>query len=448
MDVIMPQLGETVAEGTVLKWYKQVGDAVRADETLFDVETDKVSMEIPAPAAGVLTEIVVPEGVTAKVGARLAVIRAAGEEAAPSAGPSAPAPTAAAQASAGQASTTQASAAPAKSGAAPASPARGSAAAAQASTAPAAAVPLRARDGRGGPPLSPVVRRLCAELELDPGLISGTGPGGRITREDVLLYAESRRPAASAPAAARPPAADAQTRPLTLVRRRTAEHMARAWATVPHVMQAVEVNFAAIGALRRAHGPGWQAKEGFPLTFLPFIARAVCLALGKFPELNSVFEGDALRLNSRINLGIAVDLQREGLVVPVVKDAQARSLAELARAIDDLSSRARAGRLVPDDMSEGTYTLTNNGAFGTVITAPIVNAPQVAILSIDAIRKKPVVVEAAAGDGIAIAPVGMLVQSFDHRAVDGACSASFLTELKSILETRAWQDELRLEGSD
>jgi len=433
MDVIMPQLGETVTEGTVVKWYKRVGDAVRADELLFDVETDKVSMEIPAPSAGVLTEIVVGEGSTAKVGVRLAVITAPGERTAPAGGaPAAAAPPAAAAVR----SSALAAAAPSAQAAEPAE--------------------------RASTLLSPVVRRLCAEHGIDPSQVRGTGPGGRLTREDVLAYVEAAKaPAASAapapgakpastakPASETPaPAADAAkpaagVQVLNSVRRRTAEHMARAWTTVPHVAQAIEVDFSEIDRLRRERGAAWKSREGFSLTYMPFIARAVTVALGKFPRLNAVFGGDSLRLQDRVNLGIAVDLELDGLVVPVVKDCQSKSLLGIARAINDLSQRARAGKLVPDEVTEGTYTITNNGAFGTLFTTAIVNVPQVAILSVDGIRRRPVVVESAGREGIAVAPVGMLAQSFDHRAVDGAYSASFLKQLRSLLEGSGWEREL------
>jgi len=431
----MPQLGETVAEGTVLKWYKRVGETIRADELLFDVETDKVSMEIPAPAAGVLTEIVVAEGATAKVGERLAVILGPGEKAAT----------------------------PAAASAAPAAASAGAVAAS--ATQPVAALtaePALRGDGRAegrdaaraGQQLSPAVRKLSAELGVDATLIAGTGPGGRVTREDVVAYAARSGAAASsavdgaAPAAGSegPAAAGAQVsdrvRPLNSIRRHTAEHMARAWSSAPHVLQVVEVDFTVIDKLRGERAGPWKLAMGFSLTFLPFVAKAVTLALERFPNLNSVYQGSSLRLQERINLGIAVDLNLDGLMVPVVKDCQSKSLTAIARAIDDLSRRARAGKLVPDDMTEGTYTLTNNGAFGTVITAPIINVPQVAILSVDGIRKKPVVVESPDGDRIEVGRLGMLAQSFDHRAVDGAYSASFLAELKSILQTRDWVRDL------
>ena len=405
MDVVMPQLGETVAEGTVTKWHKQVGDAIKADEALFDVETDKVSTEIPAPVAGVVVEILVREGVTAKVGTRLAVIREAGGQAARpvAASVAAPAP------------------APAPSAAAP------------------AAGDARAR-------LSPVVSRLIAEHGLDARAITGTGRDGRITREDVLAHIAQRgaaQPAARTQEPAPYRVGGAETAPLNLIRKRTAEHMTKSWTTVPHVLQAVEADFSRVEDARRAAGAGWRQREGFSLTYLPFIACAAAAALVKYPRLNASFGGDHLVLHRRINLGLAVDLNFEGLMVPVLKDAASLKLPQLARAAHDLASRARAGKLRPDDMTECTYTISNNGAFGTLLTAPIITPPQVAVLSTDAVRKRAVVVEGAQGDTVAVRPVGMLAQTFDHRAVDGAYSAAFLNELKTILETRDWAQDLQ-----
>ena len=403
----MPQLGETVAEGTVTKWYKKVGDTVKADDVLFDVETDKVSTEIPAQADGVLTEIVVAEGVTAKVGAKLAVIRESGAQTAkPSAvsrQPSAPTSMAAA--------------------------------------APAAASAVRPREAAADERLSPVVRRLLAEHTLDPRAIKGTGRDGRVTREDVLAHIE-RRGQSPVPSP-QSPAGDGEKVPLNNVRKRTAEHMAKSWTTVPHVLQVVEADFSKVDEARRAAGQQWKAREGYSLTYLPFIAHAVTAALAKYPRLNASFQGDRLALHKRVNLGIAVDLDFEGLLVPVLKDAAGKPVAQLARAMNDLAVRARSGKLKPDDMTEGTYTISNNGAYGTLITAPIISPPQVAILSTDGIRKRPVVVEGPGGDTIAIRPVGMLAQTFDHRAVDGAYSGAFMNHLKTLIETTDWQKELR-----
>jgi pyruvate dehydrogenase E2 component (dihydrolipoamide acetyltransferase) len=358
MDVVMPQLGETVKEGTVTVWHKKVGERVEANELLFEVNTDKVETEVPAPVSGVLAAILVAEGSTVQVGATLAVIE---EEGKPRAAP--------------------------------------------------------ARDA----PLSPVVRRLLAENGLDASAVTGTGAGGRITRDDVLAHVERSK-------AGGKPQGDERL-PLSKVRKRTAEQMALSWRTIPHVLQAVEVDFHAVDVARL---PG-------ALTYLPFVAFAVCRALPEFPALNASLDGDALVLHRRINLGIAVDLGGEGLIVPVVKDAGEKSLPELARAIHSVSEKARSGRLAPDDVTEATYTLSNSGRFGTLLTAPIINPPQVAILSTDAVAKKPV----ARGETVVIRPVGVLAQSFDHRALDGAYSAAYLRKLKQILEERDWAADFR-----
>ena len=423
MNIIMPQLGETVTEGTVTKWYKKVGDTVKADETLFDIETDKVSTEIPSPVAGVVSEICVEAGVTAKVGVTLAVITEPGAVAKPQAAPVAAVPVAVAVV------------------------------AERASQVPTG---LRANAAER---LSPVVRRLIAERNLDVSRIKGTGRDGRVTRDDVVDIAsgaEAPRPVSvaatalapqpvpaphAAASATAPPAPEVQ--PLNAVRKRVAENMAKSWAAAPHVLQVAEADFSRIVQVQRDLGASWKAREGFSLTFIPFVARAVSVALAKYPKLNATYSNDGLRLLKRINIGIAVDLNFDGLMVPVVKDVPNKSLPQISREINDLAVRARAGRLKPDDLTEGTYTISNNGSFGTVITAPIINVPQVAILSTDAVRKKPVVVETPEGDTIAIRPVGVLAQSFDHRALDGAYAAAFLREVKSIIETRLWAQDLQ-----
>jgi 2-oxoglutarate dehydrogenase E2 component (dihydrolipoamide succinyltransferase) len=409
MDVIMPQLGETVAEGVVTKWHKKVGDAVKADEMLFDVETDKVSTEIPAPVSGVIAEILVQEGVTAKVGAPLAVIK--------------------------------------ESGGATAAPVAAKAAVATAPAPVAAAASTRRfAPADAAERLSPVVRRLVAEHQLRPADINGTGRDGRITREDVLGYIAQSGARGTTAARSQAPVVYApgkQTRkPLNNIRKRTAEHLAKSWIAVPHVLQAIEVDFMRVDQARTSAGAAWKAREGFSLTYLPFIARAVSVALAKFPLLNASLDGDDLVLHGNINIGIAVDLNFEGLVVPVIKDVPNKSLPQLAREINDLAQRARSNRLKPDELSGGTYTLSNSGVFGTLLTAPIINQPQVAILSTDGVQKKPVVIESDTGDSIAIRPVGVLAQSFDHRAVDGAYSAAFLREVKTVLETRDWTQAL------
>lgn len=475
MNVLMPQLGETVAEGTVARWYKKAGDRVGPDDILFDVETDKASMEVPAQAAGVVTEILVAEGATVAVGTVVAtidtgdVIRGGQPMAAgliapastppssvpassgpPSSAPPAPAPSAAPPAQATATLSPAASASPAQATATPPP------AAATESSAPAAipagdrhAAPLE-RDAQRR--LSPAVRRLAAEHHLDLSVVAGSGRNGRITRRNVIEFLAVRAtpPAAAvateprtdppARAAAPPPAAG--TVPFTRIRRLTAEHMVRSKATSPHVLQAVEVDFQRVEQLRQRVREQWKAKHGFSLTYLPFIAHAVCQALREFPNVNSTVQGDSLALHDRVNLGIAIDLGAEGLVAPVIKSADAMSVGELSVAIQDLAKRARAGELKPDDFAGGTYTLTNNGSFGTLITAPIINQPQVAILSTDGVRKKPVVIEGPDGDSIAIRPVGILAQSFDHRAIDGAYSGAFLNRLRKLLETGDWHIEV------
>jgi pyruvate dehydrogenase E2 component (dihydrolipoamide acetyltransferase) len=412
MDVVMPQLGETVREGTISVWHSKVGDAVSPDQPLFEVETDKVTVDVPAPAAGVLAQILVQVGERVEVGTRLAVIRVAGEPAV------APAPGAAPSSAP---SSGAASSVTARPGASP--------------SAASAAHPLAPRSADLGARLSPVVRKLLAEHHIsDPSVIAGTGAEGRITRDDVLAHVERSRTATG-------PGGDTVVA-MSRIRKRTAEHMVQSVATSPHVLQAVEVDFLAIERLRSAAGEAWRAREGFSLSYLPFVARAVCQAVLEFPHVNASVRGDALVVHHRVNLGIAVDLDREGLLVPVVKDAGDRTVRELAVAIHGLADRARRGALAPDDLTEGTYTISNSGPFGTLITAPIIHQPQVAILSTDGVRKRPWVIEDAAGDRIEIRPVGVLAQCFDHRAFDGAYSAAFLRRVREILEQGNFAAEL------
>ncbi|MPY70112.1 MAG: dihydrolipoyllysine-residue succinyltransferase [Alphaproteobacteria bacterium] len=398
MDVIMPQLGETVAEGTVTVWHKKPGESVAAGELLFEVSTDKVDTEVPAPASGVLTEVLVPEGETVAVGTRLGVIAGSGD-----------APPAPAENNAGVAP--------------PPAPAT--------RTAPGARN-RRNRDARGRP-LSPVVRRLIGEHGIEIESVEGTGVGGRPTKNDVRAFLDAGAERLPAPRDGR------MIIPFSKLRRLTADRMVRSLATSPHVFQGVEVAFHRVDAARRAHGDAWKAREGSSLTYLPFIAHALCAALAEYPHLNASVEGESLVVHGRINLGVAVDLGPDGLTVPVIKDADRLSVAALARAVADLASRARARTLKPDDLTEGTYTISNSGAFGTLFTAPIINQPQVAILSTDGIARRPVAVETAEGEeAVVIRPVGILAQSFDHRAVDGAYSAAFLRRLKQIIETSDW----------
>jgi pyruvate/2-oxoglutarate dehydrogenase complex dihydrolipoamide acyltransferase (E2) component len=393
MDIIMPQLGETVLEGLITAWHKKPGDVVSADEKLFDVETDKVSTEIPSPITGVLREILVEAGISVKVGTRLATV-----EAAPLARPKD-----------GEMATPASSAPP----------------------------QLEANAARN---LSPVVRRLLGEAGLTADQVRGSGREGRITREDVLEHLANAKVRGASVSVDE---ADDRVVPLNKIRRATAAHMLRSVATSPHALQAVEVDFHGVERARKAIADDWKAQEGFTLTYLPFLCAAVCRAMIEFPLINASFGNDALIVHRRIHLGIAVDLAFDGLMVPVLRDANRRDVRGLAIEIHSLIRRARANTLLPDDVNGGTYTISNSGSFGTLITAPIINQPQVAILSLDGVHKKPVVLERPDGDSIAIRPIGVLAQSFDHRAFDGAYSAAFLRRLKQVVEAENWQSILR-----
>jgi pyruvate dehydrogenase E2 component (dihydrolipoamide acetyltransferase) len=402
VKILMPQLGETVNEGTVSAWYKKPGDMVEKDETLLDVETDKVATEIPSPAAGILKQIMVPEGDTVDVGTVLAIIGDGDDEEA-------------------EAETTQEIS--------------------KEKIETIAAVPVTAArissHPGAGPGLSPAVRRLAAQHQLNLDDIAGTGRDGRIRKQDVLAFIETLGTGGSDAATT----VQADRIPFDRIRRVTAEHMVRSRATSAHVLQAIEADFSAVDSVRLANKTRWKEKHGFSLSYLPFIARAVCRAIESFPRINSSVEDQALQIHSFINLAIAVDLNHEGLVAPVIKNAADLSVPELAIQINRMAGKARQNTLGTDDLSGGTYTISNPGPFGTLFTAPIINQPQVAILSTDAVQKKPVVIEDPAGDMIAIRPVGVLAQSFDHRAIDGAYSAAFLARVKQLIEDEDWSKE-------
>ena len=448
-EVKLPQLGETVTEGTITKWFKKIGDAVAADEPLFEVSTDKVDTEVPSPVAGILTEVRAKEGDTVPVGAVIAVVGDAGAAPAPApAAAPAPEPVAAPVAAA---PTPEPAPAPTR--------------------APAPTVVVAAASSSGDAPLlSPVVRRLISENNLDVAKISGTGPGGRITREDVLALIDAQAgksapapaPApAAAPAAAPAPApaaakaapapkaapADSNEREkrikLSKIRKLTGEHMIMSKAVSPHTFSVVEVDYANVDVVRSRVKNEWKKTEGFSLTYLPFISRAVVDALVEFPHLNASLDGNELVVHQYVDLGIAVDLDFQGLLVPVVRDAETKRLRALAREISDLGARAKSRKLSPDEIQGGTFTLSNNGSAGSVLTMAVINQPQVGIISTDAIVRKPVVVNLPdGGESIAIHPVGKLAMSWDHRAFDGAYAAGFLSRAKEILETRDWSAEL------
>ena len=460
-DVTLPQLGETVTEGTITRWFKKIGDSVAADEPLFEVSTDKVDTEVPSPVAGVLSEIRVPEGDTVPVGTVIAVVGAAGSAPAPTA-PAAPAP---------ESAPTPAPTPPPAAPVAPA-PAPPAAPAAPAPVAPASApAPTTSSAGASSNKLlSPVVRKLVNDNGLDVNTIAGTGPNGRITRDDVLDAIDKRggaapapatslttpAPATSAPTAApaagvsTPAAAPIKVVPgardevvaLSKIRQLTGSHMVMSKGVSPHAFSVVEVDYANVDVVRSKVKDDFKATEGFSLTYLPFIARAVVDALAEYPHMNASFAGDSLIVHRYIDLGIAVDLDYQGLIVPVVRDAGGKRLRAIAREVSDLANRARSKKLTPTEIQGGTFTVTNNGSAGSVLTMPIINQPQVAILSTDAVVKKPVVVSTSAGESIAIHPVGNLAMSWDHRAFDGAYAANFLARVKNILETRDWSSEL------
>jgi 2-oxoglutarate dehydrogenase E2 component (dihydrolipoamide succinyltransferase) len=470
-EITLPQLGETVTEGTITRWFKKVGDTIAADEPLFEVSTDKVDTEVPSPIAGVLTEIRVAEGETVAVGTVIAVVGGAG--AAPAPAPVAtPAP----------APAPVVTPAPAPVAAPVATPAPTPAPAPVATPAP-APVATPAPVAQSNKLLSPVVRRLVNDHGINIDALQGTGPGGRITREDVLDYIDrnglAAQPAApavtpapapvvtpapvAAPASAPTPAPVAsptpapavaprpastlgdreQVIPLSKIRRLTGAHMVMSLETSPHSFTVVEVDYANVDKTRSSIKESWKTSEGFSLTYLPFISRAVVDALAEFPHLNASIEGDNLIVHSYVDLGIAVDLDYAGLLVPVVRSADAKRLRAIAREIHDLASRARGRKLSPDEINGGTFTLSNNGSAGALIAMPIINQPQVAILSTDAIVRKPVVVAMPDGsESIAIHPMGHLSMSWDHRAFDGAYAGRFLSRVKHILETQDWSAEL------
>jgi pyruvate dehydrogenase E2 component (dihydrolipoamide acetyltransferase) len=461
-DVTMPQLGETVTEGTITKWLKAIGEQVERDEPLFEVSTDKVDSEVPSPAAGVLTQILVEEGDTVDVGVKLAVIGDSGSSngsEAPPAAAETPAPEAA----------VEAPAPPPPPAAAPPPPPPPSAPPAPAPTpAPASvAAPAPAGGTGNGLVLSPVVRKLLGEHNIDAGSVTGTGIGGRITRDDVESVIAGGGPSAPAGGAEAPPRVPDATRPapppsplttvapaprgdsrdevlpFTNIRRRTAEHMVRSKATSAHTLMVKEIDYERVERVRQSHGPRFKAEEGFSLTYLSFAARATVEALGEFPHLNASVGEDALIIHHDVNLGIAVDLDNEGLIVPVVHHAEELTLRGMARRIHDVADRARTKRLNADDISGGTFSITNAGPFGTLLTGAIINQPQVAILSTDGVSRKPVVVVLPDGsESIAIHSVGLAAMTFDHRAVDGAYVARFLARLSEILSQRDWAGEL------
>ena len=424
--IIMPQLGETVAEGKILTWFKAVGDDVKIGDRLFEVETDKVTVEVEAIAAGKLTEIRTGDGATAKVGATVAVLGGMAVAA-----PTAPAPVA------------PAVAAPKAVVSAPL-PAAVPTPRGKLMPFEEVRTPLGRYGKAAGPGdirMTPLARRLMAQRGLDVAAVAAQAAAKglrKIEEKDVTGFVPASAPPSAAPMLALVAGPSDQVITLNTIRARTGEKLAENWRNIPHVFQAIDIDFTEVEAVRARHKDSFKATTGFSLTFLPFIARACCIALQSYPHINARFDGKALLVSRDINLGIAVDLNHNGLVVPVVHGVQDFTLQGLAKAIGRQIEKARNGKLTPLDFSGGTYSISNNGAFGTSFTAPIINAPQVAILSCDAIRKKPAVV----GEQVVPRLMGTLGQSFDHRAFDGAYAAAFLSKLKDTIETKKWAGEL------
>lgn len=414
-QIKMPQLGESVTEGTVEKWLKHEGDLVKRDEPLVEVVTDKVNAEIPSPFEGKLVKISANEGETVRVGAVIGQIETGA--------PAASTGSAAATSTAASAHTEI-----------PVAPARGPAPAAPA--APAAHV---SSDGGGeSARLSPAVRKLAAEHGIDPSSLRGSGMGGRVTRDDVLeaIAAAETAPALSAPAAAaRPPAparidgAREELMKLSVMRRSIADHMVRSLATSPHAWTLQEADVTNLVRYRESEKDTFKARHGVALTYLPFVAQIVCEAIKQYPWLNSSWSDDGVILKRYVNLGIAVSIS-DGLIVPVIKDADRLGFTDMVSTLSDLVDRARSKKLKPDDVQGGTFTLNNTGATGSVASQPIINQPQAAILTTEAIVKRPVVIN----DAIAVRHMMNICLSFDHRIIDGMMAGQFLSSIKKQLE--------------
>jgi len=451
-NVVMPQMGESIAEGTIVRWIKKVGDNVDRDEPLFEISTDKVDAEIPSPGAGVLTEIKVKEGETVPVNSLVAVISGVGEKPAAST----PAPD-------GQSQMPEAAVGQPETAPAPASAAGASAAEA----APAAKPAGQGGDGSSIEDIrrqrsSPLVRRIAREHNVDIQHINGTGISGRVTKNDILGYIQTGPPKAVPASAGVAPFDGAQGRrqggdipvfkpgdkvaivPMTIMRKKIAEHMVLSAHTSPHVYSVYEVDFHLLAQLREKK-KGEYERNGTKLTYTALIAKVVVDALRAFPLVNASIDGDNIVYKKDINLGIAVALE-QGLIVPVIRNADEKNLVGLARAIEDLAARARSKKLLPEEVQGGTFTITNPGIFGAVYGLPLINQPQAAILGVGAIEKRAVVVQAADNvgrddnDAIAIHPTCHLSLGYDHRLVDGADAGRFLSYIKERLEKfdEAW----------
>ncbi|HEY3823811.1 MAG TPA: 2-oxoglutarate dehydrogenase, E2 component, dihydrolipoamide succinyltransferase [Bryobacteraceae bacterium] len=435
-DVVMPQMGESIVEGTLTKWLKKTGDKVERDEPLFEISTDKVDTEIPSPAAGTLGELLVQEGQTVQVNAIVARINEGGSNAGNNGGSAAAPPPA------------SAAAAPPPAAEKPAAPVRTEAP----PPSPPAQAPVPTPEAPSVP-LSPLVRRMARENNIDLAKVAGTGAGGRITKED--LEALLKQPAAATTAPAQPaapvkapssvvpavpigqakPTAKARVEPMSNMRIKIAEHMVMSKRVSAHVTTVHRVDMTRVAKMRAKHKEDFAARYGMSLTFLPFVARAAVEALSAFPIVNASIDGANIIYHNEINLGIAVALDN-GLIVPVIRAADEKNVVGLQRSIVDLASRARARQLKPDEIQGGTFSITNFGSFGSVFATPIINQPQVAILGVGTVEKVPVVVD----DAIAIRSQCYLALTFDHRLIDGALGDQFTAKVKSVLEN--WSEDV------
>ena len=401
-EVLMPQLGESIAEGTIVRWLKQAGDEVDRDEPLFEISTDKVDAEIPSPVSGVLADVRVQAGETAPVDSVVATIAGSQDGAAAAAG-------------------TPAADAPAAPETAPPPP----------PTAGMTAPEARPAAGERPSRVSPLVRRLAREHGVDVGALTGTGSGGRVTRDDILRHVGAGAADSVTPGVEREDGARVET--MSVLRRQIADHMVRSRRTSAHAHTLFDVDFSRVARLRAEHREAWAA-AGLRLTYLAFVARAAAAALAEESLLNAAVGGDGRSVVYRrdVNLGIAVALD-EGLIVPVIRQADRQSLAGLSRAIDDAAARARDGGLSPDDVRGGTFTITNPGAFGSILGLPIINQPQVAILCVGAVERRPAVVDDAGT--IRAQTRAYLTLGFDHRLIDGAAADRFMARVKAGVES-------------
>ncbi len=456
VDVVMPQMGVSVSEGTILKWLKQEGETIEADEPLLEISTDKVDTEVPSPGSGVVQQILVQEGETVDVGTRLAVIAPEGAAVEKEA-PAEPKPEPAAE-----------EPAPEPAAAAPA--------------APVPAAPAPPDNGGAGERtfVSPVVARIAGEHGIDVSQVPGTGAGGRVTKKDILAYVESGPPAPppaaepappapeEAPAAVPPPApepapaaaeapppappaaapparapaiAGETVEPMNAMRRGVAEHMRRSLDTSAHVTSAIEVDMSAVVSIRQKLKPEYEKAYGVNPTYLAFVARAAVDTLRDYPWINGEIRGESIVSRNYVNLGIAVELaDGKGLIVPVIRNSEGLNLLGITRAIADLAERSRSKKLLPDDVQGGTFTITNPGGYGTFHGTPIINQPQAAILGTYAVVKRPWVIQDTRGaDVIAVRPIMNLTLTYDHRLVDGALAGRFLRDMREKLET--WPEE-------